>query len=298
MMTEKKADSKDATVQDGTSFIERLYKGKNLFSGISTGYERIDELTAGLQKPGLIIIAGRPSMGKTALALNIAVHVAMVERIPVSFFSLDEPKDRLALRILASEARVSLRRTSKGDLWEGELEKLSKVTEVLRNAPIFIDDKQGLTVLDIQKKTKTLKSDHGLGLVIIDYLQLMSSDAYKGVRDQEIADITRTLKAMGKELDVPIIAISQLSRRVDDRVNRRPQLSDLRDSGAIEDDADVIAFIYRDEVHNSSDDNPEKGIAEIIIGKQRNGPTGVVKLAFLPDYARFENLSGDRHGRA
>lgn len=297
MMTEKKTDDSDTTSQNNIAFVERFFRGQDLFSGISTGYERIDELTAGLRKPDLIIIAGRPSMGKTALALNIATYVAMVEGITVGIFSMDESKDHLALRMLASEAKVSSKRIREGDLQETDSEKLCRAAGKLKEAPIFIDDTKCLTVQDIQRKTRILKADHGLGLVVIDYLQLMTSNAYRGVRDQEIADITRTLKAMGKELGVPIIAISQLNRKVDDRANRRPQLSDLRDSGAIEDDADVIAFIYRDDVYNSSSDNRAKGIAEIMIGKQRNGPTGVVKLAFLPDYACFENLKGDRYGR-
>lgn len=282
-MTEKKTDGIDAIVQSRAG------------AGISTGYERIDELTAGLHKPDLIVIAGRPSTGKTALALNIAAYVAMVEGIPVAIFSMDETKEQLSLRILASQAKVNSRRIREGDLREADWEKLNRAAPEISKAPLFIDDTCCLTVQEIQRKAGIRKADHGLGLVVIDYLQLMRSDAYRGVRDQEIADITRNLKAMGKELGVPIIAISQLDRKVEDRVNRRPRLSDLRDSGAIEDDADVIAFIYRDEIYDRSDDNPEKGIAEIIIGKQRNGPTGMVKLAFLKDYGCFENLSGNRY---
>lgn len=295
MMTEHKTDVPD--VQSSIAFVEGLNKRTGLTSGISTGYKRIDELTAGLHKPDLFVIAGRPGVGKTALALNMATYVAMVEGIPVEIFSMDESKEQLSLRMLASEAEVSLRRIRKGELREGDWEKLAGPARALSKAPLFIDDTKGLTVQDIDRKARVMKANHGIGLVVIDYIQLMTSDAYRGVRDQEIADITRTLKAMGKELDVAIIAISQLSRKLEDRVNRRPQLSDLRDSGAIEDDADVIAFIYRDEIYNPSDDNPEKGVAEIIIGKQRNGPTGMVKLAFLEDYARFMNLSGNMYRR-
>jgi len=283
MMTEKK--------EDGINNIVKSMAGE----GISTGYERIDELTAGLHKPDLIIIAGRPCTGKTALTLNIAAYVAMVEGIPVAILSMEETKERLALRILASQARVNSVRLRSGNLSETELEKLKRVSDKISRAPLFIDDTPALTIQELQRKARGVKAEHGLGLVVIDYLQIMRSEAYKQGRDAEISEITRELKALGKEIDVPIIAISQIDRKVEERYDRHPMLSDLSESGAIENDADVIIFIYRDEIYNRADDNPTKGVAEIIIAKQRNGPTGMVKLAFMEDYGCFENLSGNRY---
>ncbi len=256
-----------------------------------TGFERIDDLTSGLQKSELIIIAGRPSMGKTALALNIAQYAALEAQTPAAIFSLEMSKEQLAFRMLASEAKVDSQRLRKGFLGETDWPKLTTAAGRLSEAPIFIDDTPAITVLEMKAKSRRLKADTGLGLIIVDYIQLMRSGSYRDSREQEISEISRSLKALAKELRVPVIALSQLNRKVEDRTNRRPQMADLRESGAIEQDADVIAFIYRDEVYNKSDDNTEKGFAEIIIAKQRNGPTGTVKLAFLEKFTSFENLA-------
>ncbi|MBI4634406.1 MAG: replicative DNA helicase [Deltaproteobacteria bacterium] len=280
-----------AIIKDSFKTIENLFERKELITGVPTGFERIDDLTSGLQKSDLIIIAGRPSMGKTAFALNIAQHAALEVGIPTAVFSLEMAKEQLALRMLASEARVDSQRLRKGMLGETDWPKLTTAAGRLSEAPIFIDDTPAITVLEMKAKARRLKAETGLGLIVLDYLQLMRGGTYKDSREQEISEISRSLKALAKELSVPVVALSQLNRKVEDRTNRRPQMADLRESGAIEQDADLIAFIYRDEVYNKSEDNPDKGIAEIIIGKQRNGPTGIVKLAFLEKYTCFENLS-------
>jgi replicative DNA helicase len=271
--------------------IERLYANKELITGVATGFDNLDDITSGLQKSDLIIVAGRPSMGKTAFALNIAQNAALLTGIPVAVFSLEMAKEQLVMRMLAAEARVDSQRLRKGFLGETDWPKLTEAAGRLSDAPIYIDDTPAITVIEMKAKARRLKAENGLGLIVIDYLQLMRGSAYKDSREQEISEISRSLKALAKELSVPVIALSQLNRKVEDRTNRRPMMADLRESGAIEQDADVIAFIYRDEVYNKSEDNPEKGIAEIIIGKQRNGPTGIVKLAFQEKYTRFENLA-------
>ncbi len=278
-------------IKESFKTIERLYEKKELVTGVPTGFEKIDDITSGLQKSDLIIIAGRPSMGKTAFALNIAEYAALEAAVPVAIFSLEMAREQLAMRMLASEARVDSQRLRRGFLGETDWPKLTLAAGRLSEAPIFIDDTPAITVLEMKAKSRRLKADAGLGLIVLDYLQLMRSGSAKDSREQEISEISRSLKALAKELDVPVIALSQLNRKVEDRTNRRPQMADLRESGAIEQDADLIAFIYRDEVYNRSEDNPEKGIAEIIIGKQRNGPTGMVKLAFFEKYTRFENLA-------
>ena len=278
-------------IKESIRTIEKLYERKELVTGVPTGFERIDELTSGLQKSDLIIIAGRPSMGKTAFALSIARNAATLSGVPVAVFSLEMSKEQLALRMLSSEAKVDSQRIRKGFLGETDWPKLIAAAGQLSEAMIFIDDTPALTVLEMKAKARRLKAESGLGLVILDYLQLMKGGGSRDSREQEISEISRSLKALAKELAVPVVALSQLNRKVEDRTNRRPQMADLRESGAIEQDADVIAFIYRDEVYNRTDDNPEKGIAEIIIGKQRNGPTGTVKLAFLEKYTSFENLA-------
>ncbi|MGV8079606.1 MAG: replicative DNA helicase [Syntrophales bacterium] len=278
-------------IKESIRTIEKLYERKELVTGVPTGFERIDELTSGLQKSDLIIVAGRPSMGKTAFALSIARNAATLSGVPVAVFSLEMSKEQLALRMLSSEAKVDSQRIRKGFLGETDWPKLIAAAGQLSEAMIFIDDTPALTVLEMKAKARRLKAESGLGLVILDYLQLMKGGGSRDSREQEISEISRSLKALAKELAVPVVALSQLNRKVEDRTNRRPQMADLRESGAIEQDADVIAFIYRDEVYNRTDDNPEKGIAEIIIGKQRNGPTGTVKLAFLEKYTSFENLA-------
>ena len=278
-------------IKDSFKTIERLYANKELVTGVSTGFDKIDDMTSGLQKSDLIIIAGRPSMGKTAFALNIAQHASLELGIPVAVFSLEMSKEQLATRMLAAEARVDSQRLRKGFLGETDWPKLTTAAGRLSEAPIYIDDTPAITIIEMKAKSRRLKAEAGLGLIVLDYLQLMRGSMYKDSREQEISEISRSLKGLAKELSVPVIALSQLNRKVEDRTSRRPQMADLRESGAIEQDADVIAFIYRDEVYNRSDDNPEKGIAEIIIGKQRNGPTGTVKLAFQEKYTRFENLA-------
>jgi len=270
--------------------IERLYEKRQLITGVPTGFQRLDELTSGLQPSDLIIIAGRPSMGKTALALNIAQNASVQAAIPAAIFSLEMSKEQLALRMLCSEAKVDAHRLRGGFLSEADWPKLTRAAGSLSEAPLFIDDTPGLSALEMRAKTRRLKIEHNLGLVIVDYLQLMRGRASADSREQEISDISRSLKALAKELSIPVIALSQLNRRVEERGDKRPQLSDLRESGAIEQDADVILFLYREEVYNKSEEN--RGKAEIIIGKQRNGPTDKVDLAFLDKYTRFENLSG------
>jgi len=278
-------------IKDSFKTIERLYAKKELVTGVATGFDKIDDITSGLQKSDLIIIAGRPSMGKTAFALNIAQYAALEMGVPVAIFSLEMAKEQLATRMLAAEARVDSQRLRKGFLGETDWPKLTTAAGRLSEAPIYIDDTPAITAIEMKAKSRRLKAENGLGLIILDYLQLMRGNSSRDSREQEISEISRSLKALAKELSVPVIALSQLNRKVEDRTSRRPQMADLRESGAIEQDADLIAFIYRDEVYNRSDDNPEKGIAEIIIGKQRNGPTGTVKLAFQEKYTRFENLA-------
>ena len=278
-------------IKDSFKTIERLYERKALITGVPTGFEKIDDLTSGLQKSELIIIAGRPSMGKTAFALNIASHAAVEMGLPVAIFSLEMAKEQLAMRMLASEAKVDSHRLRQGRLGETDWPKLTIAAGRLSDAPIFIDDKPAIMVLEMKAKARRLKAESGLELIVLDYLQLMRGGGNRDSREQEISEISRSLKALAKELNVPVIALSQLNRKVEDRTNRRPQMADLRESGAIEQDADLIAFIYRDELYNKSEDNPEKGMAEIIIGKQRNGPIGTVKLAFLEKYTSFENLA-------
>ncbi len=271
--------------------IENLYEKKQLITGVPTGFTKLDDLTSGLQPSDLIIVAGRPSMGKTALALNITQHAAIEDGIPSAIFSLEMSKEQLALRLLCSEAKVDAHRLRGGFLSETDWPKLTRAAGSLSEAPIFIDDTPGLTVLEMRAKSRRLKAEHNLGLVVVDYLQLMRGRANSETREQEISDISRSLKALAKELRLPVIALSQLNRKVEDRGDRRPQLADLRESGAIEQDADVIIFLYRDELYNRSEDNPHKGKAEIIVGKQRNGPTDKFELAFLDKYTCFENLS-------
>lgn len=283
-------------VKDSFRTIEKLYEKKELVTGVPTGFEKLDDLTSGFQKSDLIIIAGRPSMGKTAFALNITQHIAIEKGIPVALFSLEMAKEQLSLRMLASEAKVNSQRLRKGFLGETDWPKLTTAAGRLSEAPIFIDDTPAITVLEMKAKARRLKSETDLGLIVLDYLQLMRGIKFKDSREQEISEISRSLKALAKELNIPVVALSQLNRRVEDRTNKRPQLADLRESGAIEQDADVITFIYRDEVYNRSEDNPEKGMAEIIIGKQRNGPVGMVKLAFLEKYTSFVNLAMSDEG--
>ncbi|RLA96675.1 MAG: replicative DNA helicase [Deltaproteobacteria bacterium] len=275
--------------------IERLYEKKELITGVPSGFKDLDRKTAGFQPSDLIIVAGRPSMGKTAFCLNIAQYAAVEAKVPTAIFSMEMSKEQLALRMLCSEAKVSASKVRSGFLSEGDLQKLTMAASTLADAPIVIDDTPALSVLELRAKARRLKGETGLGLIIIDYLQLMRGRSSAERREQEISEISRSLKALAKELSIPVIAISQLSRRAEDRPGRRPQLADLRESGAIEQDADLIIFLYRDEVYNPHSD--KKGIAEVIIGKQRNGPTGTVELSFIPELTTFRDLyRGDYEG--
>ena len=278
-------------VKNSLNVIEKLYEKKELITGVPTGFEGIDRFTSGFQFSDLIIIAGRPSMGKTSFALNIAQYAAIEANVPVGIFSLEMSKEQLSLRMLCSEAKVDAQRLRSGFLSESDWPKLTRAVGSLSEASIFVDDTPALSVLEMRAKARRLKSEKKLGLIIVDYLQLMRGRVNVERREQEISEISRSLKALAKELNLPVVALSQLNRRVEDRHDKRPQLADLRESGAIEQDADVIIFIYRDEVYNKSEDNENKGTAEIIIGKQRNGPIGVTKLAFIDKFATFENLA-------
>ena len=275
-------------VKESFKVIEKLYEKKELITGVPSGFKDLDRKTAGFQNAELIIVAGRPSMGKTALCLNIAQHASINAKVPTAMFSLEMSKEQLAIRMLCSEARVDSSRLRSGFLSESDWPKLTMAAGALSDAPIFIDDTPAISVLELRAKARRLKADRGLGLVIIDYLQLMRGRSGMERREQEISEISRSLKALAKELDIPVLAISQLSRKAEDRPGRQPQLSDLRESGAIEQDADVIIFIYRDEVYNP--DSDRKGTAEVIIGKQRNGPTGKVDLSFISEFTTFKDL--------
>jgi replicative DNA helicase len=269
--------------------LEKRFERKELITGVPTGYEEFDRLTAGLQASDLIILAARPSMGKTALAMNIARNAAVQHKIGVAVFSLEMSEEQLALRMLCSESRVNSQDLRTGFIKDRDWPKLTKAAGDLSEARIFIDDTPAITVLEMRAKSRRLKTEHDIGLIVVDYLQLMQGRRSAERREQEISEISRALKAMAKELHVPVIALSQLNRGLENRPDKRPKLSDLRESGAIEQDADVICFIYRDEVYNQSEDNPRKGLAEVIIGKQRNGPTGKFELTFLKEYTTFEN---------
>jgi replicative DNA helicase len=277
-------------VKESFKTIERLFQKKELVTGVPSGFRELDRMTAGFQPSDLIIIAGRPSMGKTAFCLNIAQYAAIGNRIPVAIFSLEMSKEQLVIRMLCSEAHVEGTRLRTGFLNESDWPKLTIAAGNLSEAPIYIDDTAALSILELRAKARRLKSERGLGMLIIDYLQLMKGRTRVESRQQEISEISRSLKALSKELNIPVIAVSQLSRKTEERTGNRPQLSDLRESGAIEQDADLILFIYRDEVYNRSEDNPNKGKAEVIIGKQRNGPIGKIDLAFLDKFTTFKEL--------
>ena len=277
-------------VKESFKTIERLFQKKELVTGVPSGFKELDRMTAGFQPSDLIIIAGRPSMGKTAFCLNVAQYAAVENKIPVAVFSLEMSKEQLVIRMLCSEAHVEGTRLRTGFLNESDWPKLTIAAGNLSEAPIYIDDSAALSVLELRAKARRLKSEHGLGMLIIDYLQLMKGRARVESRQQEISEISRSLKALAKELNIPVIAVSQLSRKTEERTGNRPQLSDLRESGAIEQDADLIIFIYRDEVYNRAEDNPNRGKAEVIIGKQRNGPIGKIEMAFLDKFTTFKEL--------
>ena len=275
--------------------LEERQGNKTLVTGVSTGFSRLDNLTSGFQSSDLIILAARPSMGKTALALNIARNAAIDAHTPVAVFSIEMSKEQLSMRLLCAEARIDSSRLRSGFFSREDWVSLTNAAEVLSDAEIYIDDSPDLSAMSIRAKARRLKMDKNIGLVIIDYLQLMKGRASAERRDLEISEISRGLKALAKELDIPVLALSQLNRKLEERHDKRPQLSDLRESGALEQDADVVAFIYRDEVYNKDENNPNKGIAELLLKKQRNGPTGDIKLAFISTYTRFEDLADDRY---
>ena len=269
--------------------LEKLYTEREMITGVATGFLHLDRLTSGLQPADLVILAARPSMGKTALCLNIAQHIAIHKNLPVGMFSLEMSKEQLLMRMLCSEARVDAHKVRTGYLGRDDFRKLIDALGKTTQAPIFIDDSSTLTVMEMRAKCRRLKAEHGLSLIIVDYLQLMSGYGRVENRTQEISGISRGLKALAKELHVPVLALSQLSRAPEQRQgDHKPQLSDLRESGSIEQDADVVMFIYREEVYRRSEENA--GLAELIISKQRNGPTGIVNLAFLREFTRFETL--------
>jgi replicative DNA helicase len=279
-------------VQSSFTTIEKLQQSKGAVTGVPSGFHDLDEMTTGFQPGDLVVVAARPSMGKTSLVLNMAQYVGTATDKTVGFFSLEMSKEQLFMRMLTAEARIDAHRFRSGHLNEKDYGKLSHALGTLAEARVFIDDSAAVGVLEMRAKARRLKAEHGLDVLIVDYLQLMSGRGRFESRQQEVSAISRSLKGLAKELRIPIIALSQLSRAPEGRTDHKPQLSDLRESGAIEQDADVVMFIYRSEVYDKEDTKPEdQGIAEIIIGKQRNGPIGTVKLSFLNQYTRFENYS-------
>lgn len=269
--------------------LEALYERGDSITGVPTGYTDLDEQLSGLQPSALVIVGARPSMGKTSFALGLAAHAAIEKRLPVLFFSLEMNHLEITQRLLCSEARVDSSRIRNGRLHEADWPKIVHAIGRLGEAPLYIDDNPNLTVMEIRAKARRLKSREGLGLVVVDYLQLMSGRDAAENRQVEVSEISRGLKILARELGVPVVALSQLSRNLEARADKRPVLADLRESGSLEQDADVVLFIYRDEIYNK--DSPDKGTAEVIIAKHRNGPTGVAQLAFLDHYTRFANMA-------
>lgn len=277
--------------------IEQLYNSDGNLTGVGTGYGELDRMTSGFQKSDLIIVAARPSVGKTAFALNVAQNVAVRNGLPVAIFSLEMSKDQLVQRMLCAEAYIDGHKLRNGTLDDEDWPKLSMGVSTLSNAPIYIDDSPGITVPEMRSKLRRLKLEHGLGFVVIDYLQLIHGRRTQGDnRQQEISEISRTLKQVARELEVPIVALAQLSRSVEQRQDKRPMLSDIRESGSIEQDADIVAFLYREDYYDP--ESERQNIIEIIIAKQRNGPTGKIDLVFLKNYNKFVNLEKQHHQEA
>ncbi|PIQ83643.1 MAG: replicative DNA helicase [Candidatus Omnitrophica bacterium CG11_big_fil_rev_8_21_14_0_20_63_9] len=276
-------------IKSSIEMIDALYQRKGTITGLPTGFVELDQQLAGLQVADLIVVAGRPAMGKSSFALCVAEHVALAEKIGVAIFSLEMSKENLVQRMLCSHARINAHNVRSGMLSTSDWPNLTKAAGKLSEAPIFIDDSPGVSILELRAKARRLKSRHNIGLIILDYLQLMDESSHAENRQQEISVISRSLKGLARELNVPVIAVSQLSRAPERRETFRPRLSDLRESGAIEQDADVVLMLFREDYYNPTDEN--KGMAEVIIAKQRNGPTGTIKLAFISDYTRFETLA-------
>src|SRR6476660_1199133 len=272
--------------------IEQLFEHKRLVTGVPTGFVDLDEMTRGLQPGDLVIIAARPSMGKTSLVLNVAQHVAVQPDHSVGFFSLEMSKESLFIRLLTSEAQIDSHRLMSGHIAQKDYGRISQALETLSAMRLFIDDSANVGVLEMRAKSRRLQAEHGLNLLVVDYIQLMSARGRYENRTLELASISRSLKGLAKELNIPIVVLSQLSRAPESRSDHRPQLSDLRESGALEQDADVVILIYRDDAYNRDPNNPDAGTAELILAKQRNGPTGIVRLAFLREQTRFANLAG------
>jgi len=279
-------------VMNAMDKIETAAKNKGSVTGIPTGFTDLDYRTAGMQPSDLVLIAARPSMGKTAFVLNIAQHVAFKKNLPVAIFSLEMSKEQLVNRMFSLESSVDAQKLRTGQLNDQDWERLIESAGVIGRSKLMIDDTPGISISELRSKCRKMKLEHGLSMIIIDYLQLMSGSGRSDSRQQEISDISRSLKAVARELHVPVLALSQLSRAVEQRPDHRPMLSDLRESGAIEQDADVVMFIYRDDYYNH--DTDRKGVSEIIIAKQRNGPIGTVELAWLPEYTKFANLERSR----
>jgi replicative DNA helicase len=279
----------DELLKQSLDRLEELYERGESITGVPTGYHDLDERLAGLQKSNLVIVGARPAAGKTALALGMAAHAAMEARVPVLFFSLEMSHMEITQRLLCSEARVDATRMRNGRLLDSDWPKIVNAIGRLGEAPIFIDDNPNLTVMDIRAKARRLKSRVGLGLVVVDYLQLMTGRSSAENRQVEVSEISRGLKILARELEIPVVALSQLSRNLEMRADKRPVLADLRESGSLEQDADVVLFIYRDELYNP--ESSDRGTAEIIIAKHRNGPTGVTQLAFVDHYTRFANMA-------
>ncbi|MCZ6803013.1 MAG: replicative DNA helicase [Proteobacteria bacterium] len=276
-------------LKDALNRVDELFHKDSPITGIATGYDDLDLKTAGFQRSDLIIIAGRPSMGKTALAINIAEHAAIKGKHSVAVFSMEMPGEQLAMRMMSSLGRIDQHKVRTGKLEDEDWPRLTSAVNILQESKMFIDDTPALTPAELRARCRRISREHGLDLIVVDYLQLMQVAGTVENRATEISEISRSLKAMAKELKVPVIALSQLNRSLESRTDKRPVMSDLRESGAIEQDADVILFIYRDEVYD--EESPDKGIAEIIIAKQRNGPIGKIRLAFLGQYTRFENYA-------
>lgn len=270
--------------------IDTLFQSGSSITGVPTGYHDFDDMTSGLQASDLVIIAGRPSMGKTTFAMNIAEHVAIKSRSPVLIFSMEMPGEAIVMRLLSSLCRIDQLRIRTGKLADDDWPRISSTVSMLSEAPLFIDDTPGLSPAEMRARARRLAKEHGqLGMIMVDYLQLMQVPGHNENRTAEISEISRSLKGLAKELKVPVVALSQLNRGLEQRADKRPVMSDLRESGAIEQDADLIAFIYRDEVYNEN--SPDKGTAEIIIAKQRNGPIGKLRLTFMGQYTCFENFT-------